>query len=280
MRICPGLFLAVACVATVSVSAGRLEEEETAVLSKVFNDYTREPSGLGGYKAETFAFANGGALLAHMSDPTVDKATFEQVIRLISPALTRQNYIAATDPADTDLLIYVSWGATDGWHNPAGVTNSMLQQTVDPGTDWYGDASLMDMANRRRDGRNLRNAALLGYREAILNHSDMRGYSVHGTIYEDLIGDVEESRYFVILVAYDFRTAWDSKQLVPLWSTRYNIRARGNDFTTALPDMSMFASRFFGRDSHGLIRRLNPTGKVEMGDVQILGQAETPAQEK
>jgi hypothetical protein len=64
---------------------------------------------------------------------------------------------------------------------------------------------------------------------------------------------------------------------VPLWSVRYNIPARGNHFTTALPDMSLFASRFFGRESGGLIRRLNPTGKVEMGEVQILGAVGEPA---
>jgi hypothetical protein len=278
MKICLGLLLSVTCLVS-AAAAQRVEEEEIAVLAKVFNDYTREPSALGGYKAETFAFANGGAVLGRISDPSVDKATFNEIIRLISPALTRQNYVAATDPDDTDLLIYVNWGATDGLNGGSELTDGTAQAAADITGDWFGNASLMDDANRRRDRSNYSNAALLGYREAMARHVDLRAYGIHGTLYQDLVADVEEPRYFVILTAFDFKTAWDSKQLVPLWSVRYNIATRGNHFTAALPSMSQFASRFFGRDSGGLIRRLNPTGKVEMGEVQILGETAVPAQQ-
>ena len=270
--------MTVACLAATSVLMAREEEEEIAVHSEVFNDYTRTPSVLGGYQPETFAFANGGALLGRYRDRSVDDATFDQVVRLVSPALTRQNYIAATDPEDTDLLIYVTWGATDGYDTIASQgAAGELQQAVDPDTDWYGDASRSDAANRRRDRINFSNAALLGYRDAMRTHHDLRAYGVNGTVYGDLVGEVEEPRYFVILTAFDFRSAWKEKALIPLWSTRYNIATRGNHFTAALPSMSQFASRFFGRDSRGLIRRLNPTGKVEMGEVQILGAVEEPA---
>ncbi|MES1168941.1 MAG: hypothetical protein ABUL61_07190, partial [Oleiharenicola lentus] len=226
------------------------------------------PSVLGNYKAETFAFANGGAVLSRTRDKSIDDATFKEVVHLISPALTCQNYIAATDPDDTDLLIFVYWGATNSYFPGSSFDGNM--QSV---ADWseFGNASLMDEATRRRDRGNFSNAALLGYSEALATHFDLRGMGVHGTLYEDLIGDVEEGRYFVILTAFDFKTAWQRKQLVPLWSVRYNIPTRGNHFTAALPSMSMFASRFFGRDSGGLVRRLNPTGHVDMGDVKILG---------
>lgn len=245
------------------------QEEETAVLSKVFNDYSRTPSVLGGYKDETIAFANGGALLGHMSDKSVDAATFNQVVRLISPAFLRQNYIAATDPNDTDLIIFVTWGATDGYYSSSTFDGNM--QNV---ADWDNNASRFDEANRQRDRGNFSNAALLGYSEALATHINVQGMGIHGTIYEDLIADVEEGRYFVILTAFDFKTAWQSKQLVPLWSVRYNIPTRGNHFTAALPAMTTFASRYFGRDSKGLVRRLNPTGKVEMGEVKMLGPVE------
>ncbi|MFZ5494429.1 MAG: hypothetical protein ACOZE5_03710 [Verrucomicrobiota bacterium] len=276
----PGLFaIAGAClVVAAALPAREEEEEETAVHSKVFNDYARTPSVLGGYQPETFAFANGGALLGHLRDRSVDDATFDQVIRLVSPALTRQNYIAATDPEDTDLLIFITWGATGGYDSMGLSTSGDLLQTADLGAAWYGDSSRMDEASRRRDRANASNAALLGYREAMRTHRDMRAYGVQGTIHQDLVADVEEPRYFVILVAFDFRTAWKEKKLIPLWSTRYNIPTRGNHFTAALPSMSQFASRYFGRDSGGLIRRLNPTGKVEMEDVKILGAVGTPAE--
>jgi hypothetical protein len=274
-----GLFAALLGLTAVSALAARVEEEETAVFAEVFNGYTRTPSVVGGYQMETFAFANGGALPGRLRDPSVDDATFDQVIRLVSPALTRQNYIAASDPYDTDLLIFVTWGATDGYA-PVGISNSDLQQTVDMDADWYTSASLLDEANRRRDRGNMRTATLLGYRKAMLNHRDLRAWGVNGTIYGDLVADLEEPRYFVILTAFDFHTAWTEKKLVPLWSTRISLATRGNHFTAALPDMSVFASRYFGRDSGGLVRRLNPTGKVRMEDVKILGAVAPVAPEK
>jgi hypothetical protein len=275
MKLCQGVFAALLGLTAVAVLTARVEEEETAVFAEVFNGYTRMPSVAGGYQAETFAFANGGPLLGRLRDRSVDDATFDQVIRLVSPALTRQNYIAATDPHDTDLLIYVTWGATDGYA-PIGLSNTDLQQTADMSGDWYTSASLLDEANRRRDSSNFRTASLLGYRKAMLNHRDLRAWGINGTIYGDLVADLEEPRYFVILTAFDFHTAWTEKKLVPLWSTRFSLATRGNHFTAALPDMSVFASRFFGRDSGGLIRRLNPTGKVNMEDIKILGAVETP----
>lgn len=275
MKTCSGVLVALLGLTAVSVLPARVEEEETAVFAEVYNDYQRTPSVAGGYQAETFAFANGGALLGRLRDRSVDEATFNEVIQLVSPALTAQNYIAATNPHDTDLLIYVNWGATDGYA-PLGLGSSDLQQTVDMDTDWYGSSSLLDEANRRRDSGNFRTAALLGYRKALLNHRDLRAWGVNGTVYGDLVADLEEPRYFVILTAFDFHTAWMEKKLVPLWSTRISLATRGNHFTAALPDMSRFAARFFGQDSKGLIRRLNPTGKVELKDLQILGAVETP----
>lgn len=279
MKMRLGLLVSAACLTVAIAQSGKVEEEEIAVHSKVFNDYTRTPSVLGGYQAETFAFANGGALLGHMRDRSIDDATFDQVVRLISPALTRQNYIAASDPEDTDLLIYVTWGATDGLtmlRAPVfGGGPDFLANGIDG--SWYGNASLMNDVNGARDSTNLGNAALLGYREAMLYHKNLRQLSVNGTVYDELAADVEEPRYFLILTAFDFRMAWKEKKLVPLWSTRYNIATLGNHFTAALPGMSMFASRFFGRDSGGLVRRLNPIGKVDMADVQILGAVDEPA---
>ncbi len=282
MKNCFGLIVAAASLTVALAQPHKVEEEEIAVHSKIFNDYARTPSVLGGYQAETFAFANGGALLGHMRDRSVDDATFDQVVRHISPALTRQNYIAAANPEDTDLLIYVTWGATDGLTMNRTATYGAMRDYLNTATDggWYGDASVLEHGNRQRDASNLAHAALLGYREAMLDHKNLRAWGVNGTVYDDLAADVEEPRYFVILTAFDFRAAWKDKKLIPLWSTRYNIATLGNHFTAALPSMSQFASRFFGRDSGGLVRRLSPVGKVNMKDVQILGAVETPAEGK
>lgn len=267
-------------MAALSARAGQQEDELTSVYAKVFNNYTRTASAAGGYKAETFAFANGGLVNSRTRDGSLENAAFQQVIQAISPAMTRQNYIAATNPDDTDLLVFVYWGATNGNGGVSDLPSDTMAQAADMDADWYGASSMMDDSNRQRDRQAFSNAGLLGYREALAHHIDLKAWGVHGTIYHDLISEVEEPRYYVVMTAFDFKTAWKEKKLVPLWSTRFNLPTRGNSFKAALPDMSLFASRYFGRDSGGLVRRLNPTGKVEMGDIKVLGVVETPAQTK
>ena len=88
---------------------------------------------------------------------------------------------------------------------------------------------------------------------------------------EDLIDDVEQSRYFVVLMAYDFQMMWKDKQPKLLWVTRLSIDQRRNDFGRELPTMLKVASQYFGRDSHGLIRDVVPEGRVELGEPKPLG---------
>jgi hypothetical protein len=93
---------------------------------------------------------------------------------------------------------------------------------------------------------------------------------------EDIVDDVEENRYFVVLLAYDFQTLWKHKQRKLLWETRFSIRERGHDFGKELGAMAQFASRYFGKDSDGLIRKPMRDVRITIGDPKFLGyEAET-----
>jgi hypothetical protein len=88
---------------------------------------------------------------------------------------------------------------------------------------------------------------------------------------KDLLEDVEENRYFVVLLAYDFQELWQRKQRKLLWETRFSIRERGHDFGKDLLAMAQYASRYFGQDSSGLIRKPLRDTKVILGDPKVLG---------
>jgi hypothetical protein len=88
---------------------------------------------------------------------------------------------------------------------------------------------------------------------------------------KDLFGDLRVNRYFVVLMAYDFQLMWKEKKHRLVWETRFTLLETGHDFGKELPRMAKYASRYFGRDSHGLIRDLVPEGRVEIGDVKSLG---------
>ena len=71
-------------------------------------------------------------------------------------------------------------------------------------------------------------------------------------------------------MAYDFQLLWKEKKHKLLWETRFSVRENRNDFGKALPAMSQYASRYFGQDTHGLIRRPLQEN-INLGELRILG---------
>jgi hypothetical protein len=124
--------------------------------------------------------------------------------------------------------------------------------------------------NYQRDQVDMRNAMLLGYDSALAELSNV-GATPQTRLRDDLIADIEESRYFVVLMAYDYQALWKQKKHSLLWVTRFSVRARGADFEKLLPSMVGYASQYFGHDSRGLLRRPLPEGHVEIGEPRSLG---------
>jgi hypothetical protein len=72
-------------------------------------------------------------------------------------------------------------------------------------------------------------------------------------------------------MAYDYQALWTQRKHSLLWVTRFSVRARGADFEKLLPSMVTYASQYFGQDSHGLLRRPLPEGRVDIGEAKSLG---------
>jgi hypothetical protein len=123
-----------------------------------------------------------------------------------------------------------------------------------------------------RDQDDLLNIKMLGYD----SWWDATRGDYSGTALEirrkDLISEIEEDRYFVVLMAYDFQLLWKQKKHKLLWETRFSIRQRHHDFDKDLPAMANYASRFFGQDTNGLIHDSIPLGHVDIGVVKSLGE--------
>jgi hypothetical protein len=139
--------------------------------------------------------------------------------------------------------------------------------------------AMMDMENRARDKLDFSNAQMLGYnsdgmigtlRGDAIRHSALRDYRA------ELVSEIEQNRYFVVLMAYDFQVLMKEKKHVLLWETRFSISQRRNAFDRALPAMASYASRYFGQDSNGLVRKPVPVGKVEVGEPTVIEMVHTP----
>jgi hypothetical protein len=95
---------------------------------------------------------------------------------------------------------------------------------------------------------------------------------------QDMMGELEERRYFVVLMAYDFQKMWRQKKAKLLWETRFSIREQGNDFRRQLPAMAGSAAAYFGRDSGKLVHTELPEGHVDVGTIKQIAYSQQAPQ--
>lgn len=275
--------------ALVGTGARAGESELTAVSATVYNGYARTLLPDGSPKPESFAFGEGGLAASARRDPALEGVSFQQIARTLAPALGRQGYVSSQDPEKTDLLIMVYWGGTAADGRASGgfamgaapmrppppppkviavgrvrvyVPNNAPLAGPPPSPDQGAYDTMASMQNRERDRANQRTAHLLGYGEAF----DRAASQPNGRTYLDLVDELEDPRYYVILQAYDFRQMWKQKKHRLLWEARFSTRARGHAFDEALNAMTLTAARYFGRATKGLERVEAPAGEVKLGD--------------
>jgi hypothetical protein len=268
-----------------SVADASEEDMVTSVASKTSSDYVRLKRSDGSYPPESYAFGQGG-FWSGMHDYSIDKLKFIEVARTIAGPLAAENYLPSKDPAKTKLLIMVYWGLTTVPARPSAspafvflqVAQTNLQMALASGNRTAIDAARaqvtfaaegLQVENRLRDRTDWQNAAMIGYDVEMENTARFKGTSFQSR-WDEVISDVEDRRYFVVLMAYDFELLWRAKKHKLLWETRFSIRQRNNDFDQQLAAMSEYASQYFGQDTKGLILKPLREGHVTLGEPKVL----------
>ena len=264
----------------------------TAVSSRVSKDYVRKKLPDGSFQPEEYAFGDGGRFDGDFRDASIDKLTFLDVARIIAAPLRTQNYQPAKDIKSEKLLIMIHWGTTHVSDSDSTTPGNYSYQSAQNQSDEFGAKSpqakaslgLAEMQisadNLQRNHIDFMNAQMLGYDSENLIGTYYGSTIGHTGILaahrDELIDEIEERRYFVVLIAYDFQMYLKQKKLKALWETRFSINEPSNDFTKALPVMAQYASKYFGQESHGLLRTRVPDGQVKVGEPKSLGEIETP----
>ncbi len=199
----------------------------------------------------------------HVSEHATDSAA-SQNLQISSAAALAANapQMVRNNPNDAMAPLTMAQGATTGYaiRSPA---------QIDLDNAMSGAMAAVAAEDRDRDVANARNAAMLGYDGAWDEAANYRGTPLEFRR-QALVDELEDKRYFVVLMAYDFQMMWKEKKAKLLWETRYSIRERGNDFGKQLAAMSKEASQYFGRNSGGLLREKLPEGHVDIGQEKIL----------
>lgn len=277
----------------------------TAVASKKAKSYVRAQLANGKFLPETYVFGPGGVWSGSKADFSIDKLKFLDVAHMIAAPLASQNYIPGEDPDKTKLLIMVYWGTSHGQEHATDsqvydhlkdTENVLLNKSAEKaaagtflGRGFMGNlsarrdyeaaisevevaATMVKAQNDLRDQDDQLNVMMLGYDSW---WQDTQHYvdTPMDFARQDLLDEIEEDRYFVVLMAYDFQALRHRKKARELWETRFSIRERHHAFNEDLPAMAQYASQYFGQDTKGLIHKAIPLGQVTVGPVKSLGEA-------
>ena len=222
----------------------------------------------GSIQPERYGFAIGGDInrLAsglesssslYTADNSIDKVSFATIAKVIEGPLHSQHYEPTPEPKDATLLIVIFWGRSIGSAQFSG---------SDLGTLVGGDVDKINGQNAKLMGYDSTHLFDRGYNDPSNMMSNIRR-QVHST---DLAA-IEQDRYFIILQAFDFQSAWKKKKVRLLWETRFSLDQRRHDFGKDLPRMANAACEFFGQDTHGIITKPIPEGHIEIGPVKTIG---------
>jgi hypothetical protein len=285
--------LRVACLAALFVIGSVRAEKLVTVSSVVEPNYVRrQATASAAQKTETFAFAKGRQVFG-TPDASLKKMDFTTLITTLAADLPPPRYAPAEQIETADLVIHVTWGVTKERDDPSALlqfdpdalrqaTEAVAQAKDDEeadktlamrtlGASAAAEAKLkseMQMATSLFSDDGVQassNAELLGFRAAMAGDSDTA---------ETLRTMAVESRYFVILVAYD-GPALRGGQKRRLWTTRMSIRAAGVNFPIALNRMSSVAAHFNGLPQPGIVlqdSRDRPAIKPTVG-LKVLGDS-------
>jgi hypothetical protein len=287
------------CAALLGGLAARAEEVE-AIESKTAKDYVRKKLPDGTFQPETYAFGKGDDWRGARVDPTIDHMDFMDVARILAVPLAKKQYFPTADPNTTNELVMMSWGTTRA---PEYASKSSSVEASQKATQLQAVGTLMlkdahnrsevkaaqeviaeannqltlatmgiEAENERREETDMRTATLLGYDSWWTEVNGAMSGSALGYRKADMLNELEEDRYFVVLTAFDYQKLVKEKKQKFLWEVRFSIREHGTAFDDRIKGMAELASDYFGRNSGGLRHDTLPDGHVEIGPVKSLGE--------
>ena len=255
-----------------------------AVSATAASGYVRPVDAQGKPRPESYVFTEGKYFEGQTADAHLAQVRFEDIIKTLAPSLAKQNYFPTKDVPAADLLIMVHWGTTTVYEDPDRAfqvekQNEALNQyrTSAEGNNGQADPgalnqALGDQANALSSTQAsiARNSALLGYKPD-LEREQRRIFA--STDEQTMNAELNEERYFVILMAYDFQRMKREHKSHILWVTRISVRSPGNKFTEAMPALINAGADVYGRQLDGLVRVNGRTrdGRVELGEMKVIG---------
>ncbi|MCB1124276.1 MAG: hypothetical protein KJT03_22180, partial [Verrucomicrobiae bacterium] len=275
-------------VAILSLSCALSGANRIVIKAVASEDYVKERALDKSKKIQTYQFMKGRYFAGLSKNPGMEKITFNDIVQDMAKSLVKQNYYPNPVLGEGDLLIVVHYGVTDfeesledlmGWTsledmgyndtiaNAGGGGTALDGATLDAINNFSFNLNSAGAVNSANDQSQYFKAQLLGMESAFSDRLPIQEEY-------DLKHMLQEERYFVVLMAYDYPSV-KSGQPKLLWSTRYSIRAVGQSFADAIQDMNLVAGDYYGKNLKGLTKkRVTDDSRVEMGEIEVIDSEE------
>lgn len=257
-----------------------------AISATALPNYVRATDALGKPLPESYVFTEGKFFGGQTFDRSLGRVKFDDIVKTLAPHLATQNYFPTKDVPSANLIICVHWGATTTYEDPMkdfaidDLNTAISDYNAGVEATGIGDAGALNgiMSDRAfamagAQGAVERNATLLGYQQALRREMNKPFLS---SAEQTMNAELNEERYFVILMAYDYQHLKKEKKSRLLWVTRISVRSPGTNFLEAMPAIAQAGAEVYGHQVDDLIRirNLGRKGRVELGDLKSLGSTE------
>lgn len=241
---------------------------------------------------ESYHFFKGRHFGGNIRDKSLREVPFEEVVQTLAMEMRTRNYYPEPVMEKGEFLIVVHWGVT-GIEEPFdelflnepgdagfGAPDVMFDSQDSGGSqdfsqDFSDDFQSYDAAGPSRADKN--NAALIGFDRALRR----RGLMPQDEY--ELRSMLQDERYFIILMAYDWQKLRLEKEYELVWSTRFSLDAIGTNFKEAHFALSRGAANYIGTNLGGKLSKtkthLGP-GDIEFGEIEVIETLEETDTEK
>ncbi|MGY8696822.1 MAG: hypothetical protein ACKVGW_21815 [Verrucomicrobiia bacterium] len=244
-----------------------------AKVARVFIDseasvsYNEKKESDNGASYETYVFIKGNFYGGDISDKSLRNVTFEDVIGTVGESMKQRNFYPSASADQGDLLVVVHYGSTSV---PQDLAELFGTEMDDP---YFDDLKrLSEFGHKNQPGMN---NSKLGIGRAL----DRK--NINTTEEFDLRVELEDERYFIILMAYDYEKLRTTKEQELLWTTRFSLPSIGTNFEDAYPALARAASSHYGTSLEKYAKSSTHfgTGSVDIGELKTVGIEETETSE-
>ena len=281
---------AIATAAT-SFIAGTTFAVKTArvfIDSEASNTYNEVKENDGEAKYETYVFIKGNFYDSDFADKSLRAASFEEVATTLAENMKQRNYYPSSSPSEGDLLIVVHYGTTSvepdleelfmlDSTDPYAQAETGEGSEEEPGfSEVYSD-DFVDLADLSDFGAN--NTAQ--YQQTMRNNrlgisKALNRKNITSTEEFALRVEMQDERYFIILMAYDYEKLRSENERELLWTTRFSVPSIGTNFEDAYPALARAASAYYGTSLEKYAKTSTHfgTGTVDIGTLETVGVEE------